>query len=142
MSPLSSSAAELVEHRVENERKEAAVRGEALRATLEPLKDMDWRTLMAASSGEINAKVLVAMAFQDGEERRKDRAVEHLTGSAEHLALDGRKAIGHGSLAAKDCGRDASQRVWKAWWRRWATRRAAKFHLKQAVVHRTAVPPQ
>ena len=56
---------QLVEHRVENERKEAEARGQALRATLEPLKDIDWRTLMAASAGEINPKLLVAMAFRD-----------------------------------------------------------------------------
>jgi hypothetical protein len=56
---------QLVDHRVENQRKEADARGAALRATLEPLKGMDWRTLMAASSGEVNPKLLVAMAFRD-----------------------------------------------------------------------------
>src|SRR5687767_13191515 len=38
--------ASLVEQRVSNERKEADARAHALRATLEPLKDTDWRTLM------------------------------------------------------------------------------------------------
>ena len=56
---------QLVDCRVQNERKEAESRGQALRATLEPLKDVDWRTLMAASSGGINPKLLVAMAFRD-----------------------------------------------------------------------------
>ena len=56
---------ELVEHRVENDRKEAEAHGHALQATLEPLKGMDWRTLMAVSSGGVNAKLLVAMAFRD-----------------------------------------------------------------------------
>lgn len=56
---------ELVEHRVENQRKEAQARGEALRATLEPLKEMDWRTLMAASTGGIDPKLMMAMAFRD-----------------------------------------------------------------------------
>ena len=62
---IEQQRSELVEHRVENQRKEAEARGQALRATLEPLKDMDWRTLMAASSGEVNPKLLVAMAFRD-----------------------------------------------------------------------------
>ena len=57
--------AELVDRRVANERKEAEARGAALRATLEPLKDVDWRTLMAAGPGGLNAKSLIAMAFRD-----------------------------------------------------------------------------
>jgi len=56
---------QLVDRRVENDKKEAESRGQMLRATLEPLKDVDWRTLMAASSGGISAKSLVAMAFRD-----------------------------------------------------------------------------
>ena len=56
---------QLVDRRVENERKEAESRGQTLRATLEPLKELDWRTLMAASSGGISPKLLVAMAFRD-----------------------------------------------------------------------------
>ncbi len=55
----------LVDKKVENERKEAAARGDALRATLGPLKDVDWRTLVAASSGASNPRSLIAMAFRD-----------------------------------------------------------------------------
>ncbi len=62
---IEQQRSQLVEHRVENQRKEAEARGQALRATLEPLKEMDWRTLMAASSGEVNPRLLVAMAFRD-----------------------------------------------------------------------------
>jgi hypothetical protein len=62
---IEQQRSQLVEHRVENQRKEAEARGHALRATLEPLKGMDWRTLMAASSGEVNPRLLVAMAFRD-----------------------------------------------------------------------------
>jgi regulator of protease activity HflC (stomatin/prohibitin superfamily) len=57
--------AELVDRRVENDRKESASRAEALRATLEPLKSVDWRTLMAASSGASNPKSIIALAFRD-----------------------------------------------------------------------------
>jgi len=56
---------QLVDHRIENDKKEAETRGLVLRATLEPLKEIDWRTLMAASAGGIDAKSLVAMAFRD-----------------------------------------------------------------------------
>lgn len=54
--------AELVDVRVENERKEAVARGEALKATLEPVRDVDWRTLLAMQ-GHVRADALVASAF-------------------------------------------------------------------------------
>ena len=56
---------QLVDRRIENDKKEAETRGQMMRATLEPLKNIDWRTLMAASAGGMNAKSLVAMAFRD-----------------------------------------------------------------------------
>lgn len=55
----------LVDQKVENERKEAAARAESLRATLEPLKDVDWHTLLAASSGAADPRTMIAMAFRD-----------------------------------------------------------------------------
>jgi len=57
--------AELVERRVQNQRQEADARAYALRATLEPLKETDWRTLMAAAAGAVDSKLLIAMAFRD-----------------------------------------------------------------------------
>lgn len=54
---------ELVEKKVENERREAAARGDALKAVLEPLKDIDWRTLLAA--GGMTSEDMIAMAFRD-----------------------------------------------------------------------------
>lgn len=57
--------AELVDQKVENERKEAAARAETLRATLDPLKSVDWRTLLAASAGAANPKTMIALAFRD-----------------------------------------------------------------------------
>ncbi len=57
--------AALVDRQVENERKLSEARGDALRATLGPLKDVDWRTLTAASAGAVDAKLLMAMAFRD-----------------------------------------------------------------------------
>lgn len=56
--------ADLVGQRVENQRKEAEARGQALRATIEPLKEVDWRTLLAAG-GNLGSKQLIALAFHD-----------------------------------------------------------------------------
>src|SRR5688572_5621875 len=55
----------LVEARAENERKDADTRAYGLRATLEPLKDTDWRTLMAAGLGGGDARMMIAVAFRE-----------------------------------------------------------------------------
>lgn len=52
----------LVNSRVENERTEATARAEALRSILEPVKEVDWRTLIAAQGGA-DSRMLVSMAF-------------------------------------------------------------------------------
>jgi hypothetical protein len=57
--------AELVDRRVENQRKESQARADALRAMLDPIKDVDWRTLMAAQGDGLDARQLIAMAFRD-----------------------------------------------------------------------------
>jgi hypothetical protein len=62
---LEQERAELVDRRVENERKESQSRADALRAMLDPIKDVDWRTLLAAQSGGLDARQLIAMAFRD-----------------------------------------------------------------------------
>jgi len=56
--------ATLVDQKVANERKEADARAHALATTLEPLKTVDWRTLMAASGGT-DSRQLIALAFQN-----------------------------------------------------------------------------
>ena len=55
---------ELVDQQVANEGKEAKARAEALRAILEPVKDVDWKTLLA-TQGNIDSKQMIAMAFRD-----------------------------------------------------------------------------
>jgi hypothetical protein len=55
----------LIEARTENERQDADARGYALRATLEPIKEIDWRTLMAINGGGSDARAMIAMAFRD-----------------------------------------------------------------------------
>ena len=54
--------AELVDTRVANERKEAEARGETLRAMLEPVREVDWRTLLAMQ-GDADAGTLISSAF-------------------------------------------------------------------------------
>ena len=56
---------QLVDQRVENDRKESQAKADALRATLEPLKDVDWRTLLAARSEGDGSRQMIAMAFRD-----------------------------------------------------------------------------
>jgi hypothetical protein len=57
--------AALVDSRVANERKEAESRAFALQATLEPLKGVDWKTLMAAAAGGTDPKLMIALAFRE-----------------------------------------------------------------------------
>jgi SPFH domain/Band 7 family protein len=55
----------LVERRSENERRDADARAYTLRATLEPLQSVDWRTLMAVSAGGADPKLMIALAFRE-----------------------------------------------------------------------------
>jgi hypothetical protein len=54
----------LVERRVANDRQEADARAYALRAVMEPIKDVDWRTLMATNAGS-DPRFLISLAFQE-----------------------------------------------------------------------------
>jgi hypothetical protein len=55
----------LIETRVENERKDADSRAYALEATLKPIRTMDWRTLMAVTSGGGDPRTMIALAFRE-----------------------------------------------------------------------------
>ncbi len=54
----------LVQHRIANERKEAETRAYALQTILEPLRDADWKTLMAAMGGS-DPRLNIALAFRE-----------------------------------------------------------------------------
>lgn len=54
----------LVETRVTNQRKEAEAHGAALAAVLAPMRDVDWRTLLAAQ-GRAESGVLISAAFEE-----------------------------------------------------------------------------
>jgi len=55
----------LMEKRIENDRKEADSRAYALEATLKPVRDMDWRTMMTLSQQGGDPKMMIALAFQE-----------------------------------------------------------------------------
>ena len=54
---------QLVETRAENERKEAESRGAALQSILEPVKRVDWKTLLAMQ-GDVDSGTLISSAFE------------------------------------------------------------------------------
>jgi hypothetical protein len=56
---------ELIERRSENERKDADTRAYALKATLEPVRELDWRTLMALGAASTDPKLMIALAFRE-----------------------------------------------------------------------------
>jgi SPFH domain / Band 7 family len=55
----------LVERRSENERRDADARAYALQAILDPVRNVDWRTLMAVSGGAADPKLMIALAFRE-----------------------------------------------------------------------------
>ena len=62
---LEEQRTELINRRVENERKDADSRAYTLTETLKPLRDLDWKTLMMLSGKGADSKVMIAMAFQE-----------------------------------------------------------------------------
>lgn len=62
---LEDQRTELIQRRAANERQDADARAYALKATLEPVRSMDWRTLMAISAGGNDPKVLFGLAFRE-----------------------------------------------------------------------------
>lgn len=61
---IEQGRAELVARQSENESLLASARVETLRATLNAMRDIDWRTLVA-SSGQTDSKHVIAMAFAE-----------------------------------------------------------------------------
>lgn len=55
----------LIERTVENERKHADSRAYALRSTLEPLQNANWKTLMAVSAGGGDPRLAISLAFEE-----------------------------------------------------------------------------
>jgi hypothetical protein len=55
----------LVERRTENDRRDADARAYALQTTLEQVRNVDWRTLMAVAGGGADPKLMIALAFRE-----------------------------------------------------------------------------
>jgi hypothetical protein len=62
---LEQQRSALIAQRVENERKDADSKAYALSAMLNPIKDVDWHTLMALNAGKSDPRQTIAMAFRD-----------------------------------------------------------------------------
>ncbi|HSP79136.1 MAG TPA: SPFH domain-containing protein [Myxococcaceae bacterium] len=57
--------ASYMERRIENDRKAAEARAYALEKTLAPVRDVDWKVLMAAAGGGNDPKLNIALAFRE-----------------------------------------------------------------------------
>jgi regulator of protease activity HflC (stomatin/prohibitin superfamily) len=57
--------AALVARKVENDKQDADARAYAIAATLEPIKHVDWKTLIAASASGGDPKMMIALAFRE-----------------------------------------------------------------------------
>ena len=73
----------LVEVRVANERQEADARGAALRAVLDPIREVDWKALLAMQ-GTASAETLISSAFDQLAQNAEK--IEHLNISPDLLA--------------------------------------------------------
>ena len=62
---IEQQRATLTEKRIETDRKEADSRAYALEATLKPVREMDWRTMMTLSNHGGDPKMMIALAFQE-----------------------------------------------------------------------------
>lgn len=62
---LEEQRSALIERRATNERLDADTRGYALRTTLEPLRAVDWRTLMAVGAPGADPRLMIALAFRE-----------------------------------------------------------------------------
>ena len=61
---IEQQRAKLIDEKAANDRKQADTQAYGLKATLEPLKEVDWRLLLATNGG-LDSQSLIAMAFHD-----------------------------------------------------------------------------
>lgn len=62
---IEEQRAQLMDQKVANERKEADSRAYSLQATAKALETMDWKKLMLLSPGALDARQMIALAFQE-----------------------------------------------------------------------------
>jgi regulator of protease activity HflC (stomatin/prohibitin superfamily) len=70
---------QLLEQKIANERKEADSRAYALAKSLTPLKDMDWRTLMAVNNQGVDSKMIISLAFRELAEKAQKIGTLNIT---------------------------------------------------------------
>ncbi|MCC9609404.1 SPFH domain-containing protein [Blastopirellula sp. JC732] len=93
---IEQERATLVDRKIENERKESEAKADALKAMLEPLKDIDWRTLLAAAPGGLDANQLIAMAFRDLADNAENIGNLNISPDLLSTLLDGQDSSGEG----------------------------------------------
>ena len=80
---------ELIGLQVANDRQEADSKAYALRAVVEPLRGLDWHTLMALSAGKADARTGIAMAFRDLADNAKKIGELNITPDLLSSLIDG-----------------------------------------------------
>ena len=77
---------------------------------LEPIKDVDWRTLMAARAGGLDPKQLIAMAFRDLADNAEKVGSLNISPELLHALLGDSQASEHRAGATAETGHGKSQR--------------------------------
>jgi hypothetical protein len=62
---LEQRRSELLAERSANDRVEADTKAYALSATLQPVRDIDWKTLLAMSGSGSDPRLMIALAFRE-----------------------------------------------------------------------------
>ncbi len=62
---LEEQRAALIARKLDNDKQDADGRAYAIRATLEPVKEVDWKTLVAVSGGAADPRMMIALAFRE-----------------------------------------------------------------------------
>jgi hypothetical protein len=62
---IEEGRAAFIAQKVQNDKQDADGRAYALEATLRPLKEVDWKTLIAASASGGDPKLMIALAFRE-----------------------------------------------------------------------------
>lgn len=89
---LEHRRAKLIESRVENDRLDADAKAYALEKTLGPIRDLDWRTLMAAGgNGGMDSGNVIALAFQQLAENADKIGTLNVSPDLLERLLDGRR---------------------------------------------------
>jgi regulator of protease activity HflC (stomatin/prohibitin superfamily) len=62
---IEEQRAAFISQKVQNDKQDADSRAYALETTLKPVKEVDWKTLVAVSSGANDPKMMIALAFRE-----------------------------------------------------------------------------